>query len=228
MDLLELEKKIKVEFNNKDLLKQALTHRSYINENPNSGLENNERLEFLGDAVLEIVVTEYLYHNYSNPEGELTNWRAALVNARMLSEIAGRLELNDYLLLSKGEAKDQGRARQFILADAFEALIGSIYLDQGYEVVKDFINREVLCELPRVIEEKLYQDPKSHFQEIAQEKVGITPHYEVINESGPDHNKKFLVGGYWETKLIPEGEGSSKQEAETKAAETALRKEEWK
>lgn len=227
MDLSDLEKQIKVEFNDKKLLKQALTHRSYINENPDIDLENNERLEFLGDAVLEIAVTEYLYHNYENPEGELTNWRAALVNARMLAEIAGRIELDNYLLLSKGEAKDKGRARRFILADALEALIGAIYLDRGYDEVRGFIKREVLSELPRVIEEKLYQDPKSRFQEEAQDKVGITPNYKVVNESGPDHNKKFVVGVYLEKELVAKGEGSSKQEAETAAAEAALEEKEW-
>jgi ribonuclease-3 len=227
VNLSSLEKIIRIEFNNKDLLQQALVHRSYLNENPDFRLKDNERLEFLGDAVLEMVVTEYLYQNYPNPEGELTNWRAALVNAKMLAQVADQLKLNNYLLLSRGEAKDTGRARRYILANTFEALIGAIYLDQGYEKAKEFIEREILKELPRIIKQKLYRDPKSRFQEKAQERVGITPSYEVIKEWGPDHAKKFIVGIYLDKELVAQGEGSSKQEAQERAAEAALDKKGW-
>src|SRR3990167_5434620 len=221
--LSELEEKIGFKFKNKDNLLQALTHRSYLNENPDWHLDHNERLEFLGDAVLELIVTEYLYNNYPNPEGELTNWRAALVNAKMLAQIAKRLELNNHLFLSRGEAKDTGRARQYILANAFEALIGAIYLDQGYEAVKNFIEREVLKELPHILENQLFRDPKSRFQEMAQEKAGITPSYEVLKEWGPDHAKRFVVGVYLGKELVAQGEGNSKQEAQEKAAWEGLK-----
>ncbi len=227
-NLSSLEKRIKIKFNNKDLLQQSLVHRSYLNENPEFHLSDNERLEFLGDAVLEIAVTDYLYQNYSNSEGELTNWRAALVNAKMLANVANQLEINNYLLLSHGESKDNGRARNYILANALEALIGAIYLDQGYEKSKEFIEKEIIKELPEVIEQKLYQDPKSRFQEEAQERVGITPSYKVIKEWGPDHDKQFIIGVYLEEELIAENQGSSKQEAQEKAAESALKEKKWK
>jgi ribonuclease-3 len=226
-NLSSLEKVIGIEFNNKDLLQQAFVHRSYLNENPDFYLKDNERLEFLGDAVLEMAVTGYLYRNYPNPEGELTNWRAALVNAKMLAKIADRLGMNNYLLLSRGEAKDTGRARRYILANAFEALIGAIYLDQGYEKAGQFIEKEILKELPQIIKQKLYRDPKSRFQEEAQDRVGITPVYEVIKEWGPDHAKNFIVGVYLNQELIAKGQGASKQEAQEKAAEAALKKKGW-
>jgi len=205
----------------------ALTHRSYLNENTKWHLPHNERLEFLGDAVLELVVTEYLYNNYPNPEGEMTNWRAALVNANMLAKVSGEFDLNDFVLLSRGEAKDTGRARQYILANAIEALIGSIYLDQGYEKSKEFITRFVIKELKEIIEKKLFRDPKSLFQEKAQEKVGVTPTYEVLEEWGPDHARNFKVGVYLGNELIGEGQGPSKQEAQQVAAEDALNKKNW-
>lgn len=226
-NLSSLEKKIKIKFNNQDLLQQAFVHRSYLNENPDFHLKDNERLEFLGDAVLEMVVTEYLYKSYPNSEGELTNWRAALVNAKMLAKIADQIELNNYLLLSKGETKDTGRARQYIMANAFEALIGVIYLDQGYEKSYQFIEREILKELSEIIKQKLYRDPKSKFQEKAQDKVGITPSYEVIKEWGLDHAKNFVIGAYLDKELIAEGQGVSKQEAQEKAAQAALKKKGW-
>jgi ribonuclease-3 len=225
--LSSLEKSIGIKFNNQDLLQQSLVHRSYLNENPDFHLKDNERLEFLGDAVLELVVTEYLYQNYPNPEGELTNWRAALVNAKMLSEIADRLGMNNYLLLSRGEAKDTGRARHYILANTLEALIGAIYLDQGYEKISQFIKKEILKELSQIIKQKLYQDPKSRFQEEAQDRVGLTPVYEVIKEWGPDHAKQFIVGVYLNQKLVAKGQGVSKQEAQEKAAQAALEKKKW-
>jgi len=223
----ELESKIGFEFKNKDFLLSALTHRSYLNENTNWKPDHNERLEFLGDAVLELVVTEYLFKNYPNPEGEMTNWRAALVNANMLSKISGEFDLNDYVLLSRGEAKDTGRARQYILANAVEALIGAIYLDQGYEPCERFIGKFILKELPTIIEKRLYRDAKSLFQEMAQDKVGITPNYEVLKEWGPDHARNFEVGVFLEKELIGQGQGPSKQEAQQSAAEDALAKKGW-
>lgn len=226
-DISLLEKKIGISFNNKDLLLQALTHRSYINENPKWHLDQNERLEFLGDAVLELVVTEYLYHNYPNPEGELTNWRASLVNANILSEISKEFDLNDFILLSRGEAKDTGRARQYILANAVEALIGAIYLDQGYQKSLEFIHRWILKELTRIFEQRLYRDPKSLFQEKAQEKVGVTPSYQVLEEWGPDHARNFKIGVFLGKDMIAEGEGPSKQDAQQKAAEAALKAKGW-
>ena len=196
MDLDKLEKKIGVKFDNKDLLRHAMVHSSYINENPKFRLSDNERLEFLGDAVLEMAVTEYLYRDYPNPEGELTSWRSALVNTKMLSKVAKRIGINDHLLLSRGEAQDTGKARQCILANAMEALIGAVFLDQGYQKTAEFIEREILKELPEIIKQKLYRDPKSRFQEKAQDIVGITPSYKVIREWGPDHAKSFVIGFY--------------------------------
>ena len=225
--LLELEERIGTGFKNHDLLLQALTHRSYINENPKWHLDQNERLEFLGDAVLELAVTEYLYNNYPDPEGELTNWRAALVNSIMLAKISTKFDLNNYLLLSRGEAKDVGRARQYILANAVEAVIGAIYLDQGYQTANDFISRFVLEELSEILKGGAYKDYKSRFQEEAQDRVGITPTYEVLKEWGPDHAKHFNIGVFLEKELAGEGEGPSKQDAQQEAAKDALEKKEW-
>ena len=225
--LVQLENKIDIKFKDRNILLQALTHRSYLNENPKWGQDHNERLEFLGDAVLELVVTEYLYKIYPNPEGELTNWRAALVNAVMLARIAGEFDLNDYILLSKGEARDTGRARQYILANAMESLIGAIYLDQGYDVSEKFIQKFILKELPGIIENQLYRDAKSLFQEMAQEHVGITPTYEVLKEWGPDHARNFQVGVFLEKEMVGVGDGPSKQEAQQVAASDALKKKGW-
>ncbi len=227
MDLSKLEERLGVVFQNKELLRQALVHRSYLNENPSFGLEHNERLEFLGDAVIELVVTEFLYKNYPNPEGELTNWRAALVNAKILSYLAKEAGIEDFLMLSRGEAKDTGRARQYILANAIEAVVGAMYLDSGYGVVGDFIERVVIKELPRILKEHSYKDPKSRFQEEAQERVSATPAYQVMAQWGPDHDKRFRVGVFVAKELIAEGEGASKQEAEEHAAENALVKKNW-
>jgi len=223
MDLAPLESKIKVQFKNSELLQSALTHRSYLNENRRWPMPHNERLEFLGDAVLELITTEYLYRNFPNPEGDLTNLRSALVNYKMLSEIAASLELDKYILLSKGEAKDMGRARQVILANAFEALIGAIYLDGGFEVTKKFVDEFVLEKLGAIVATGKILDPKSKFQELAQEKLGVTPHYKVLNEWGPDHNKNFEVGVFINERQIAKGVGSSKQEAEIAAAENGLK-----
>jgi ribonuclease-3 len=226
-DISALEGKLGVKFNNSQLLVQALTHRSYLNENPDFGLEHNERLEFLGDAVLELVVTEYLYKSFPNPEGELTNWRAALVKAETLSQTADVLKINNFLLLSRGEAKDTGRARQCILANTVEAIIGAMYLDGGYDTAKVFISKNIISFLPEILEKGTYRDPKSVFQEEAQERVGITPTYEVVKEWGPDHAKRFRVGVYLNGDLIAEGEGASKQEAQLEAAKNGLKIKGW-
>lgn len=221
-----LAKKIGIKFNNPKLLEQVLVHKSYLNENKDFELDNNERLEFLGDAVLELIVTEYLYENFENPEGELTNLRSALVRGKMLSRIAEKFSIGKYLYLSRGEEKSGGRTNQLLLANAFEALIGAIYLDQGYEKTKKFVSSQILNHLPEIIEKKLHIDPKSHVQELAQEETGVTPTYEVISENGPDHAKEFKVGLFLGDKKIGEGNGSSKQSAQTAAAENAL--ENWK
>lgn len=225
----KLEKNLDLKFNNIDLLKQAVVHRSYLNEHPDFPLPHNERLEFLGDAVLELIVTEYLYNNYPNPEGDLTNWRASLVNSNMLSVIAKKFDIEKYLFLSKGESKDSNsKARQYILANAFEALIGAIYLDQGKESAKDFIFKNLIVELEDILKNKSYQDPKSRFQEISQDKYGITPCYKVLSETGPDHAKNFVIGIFIDKELVAEGRGSSKQEAQMDAARNALETKGWK
>lgn len=218
---------IKVKFKNIDFLREALTHRSYLNENRSYKLNHNERMEFLGDAVLELVVTEFLYHNYPNPEGELTSWRAALVNGEMLASIAGELGVEDYLLMSRGEAKDPGRARQYLLANAMEAIIGAIYLDQGYDSAKKFIMDNVAIKIEDILKNKSYMDPKSYFQEKSQEHMRITPSYRVLGESGPDHDKRFVVGVFLDEELVAEGEGISKQDAQRNAAAAGLEKKGW-
>lgn len=227
-DLNTLQEQLQVTFRNPDLLRQALVHRSYLNENPGFSLGHNERLEFLGDAVIELVVTENLYQNYPNTEGELTNWRAALVNAKMLAKIANNLNLEPYLYLSRGEAADrQGKARQYILANAFEAVVGAMYIDSGYAVSKIFLEHCLLPELPNILENQLYYDPKSRFQESSQDQLGITPTYQVLSEHGPDHAKHFTVGLYLGDELIAQGEGSSKREAQEQAAEHGLTAKNW-
>jgi ribonuclease III len=227
-DFLILEKKLGLNFKNKDLLMQAFAHRSYLNENPDFGLNHNERLEFLGDAVMELVVTEHLYKEFpEKAEGELTNWRAALVNAKMLTSVAEELGFNEFLLLSRGEEKEGGKARAYILANTWEALVGAIYLDSGYETIDKFIVKYLLSKLSEIIKDGSYKDAKSRFQEEAQEKEGITPAYKVMKESGPDHDKRFVVGVYLQDKLIAEGNGSSKQEAEESAAKLGLEVKNW-
>jgi ribonuclease-3 len=227
-DIGKLEERLEVSFKDKGLLTQAFVHRSYLNEHPSFPLSHNERLEFLGDAVLELVVTEYLFANYPNPEGELTNWRAALVNAKMLADIANEYGLGDFLYLSHGESKDsQGKARQYILANCFEALIGAMYLDLGMEAVGAFIKRSVLSKLEYVLEHRLQIDPKSRFQECAQEIAGMTPTYRVLEEKGPDHAKEFTVGVYLGDEFVASGVGTSKQEAQIAAAERALEAKGW-
>ncbi len=227
-DFSQLEQKLNTPFKNRDILVQAFVHRSYLNENREFSLNHNERLEFLGDAVLELAVTERLYQDFPDrPEGELTSWRAALVNAKMLSSIAKELNFGEYLLLSKGESKENGKARDYILANTMESFIGALYLDQGYKICKNFIEEHVLSKLPKILESKLFEDAKSKFQEIAQERTGITPVYEVIKEWGPDHAKHFRIGVYLNQEMIAEGEGSSKQEAEQDAARNAIKKKHW-
>lgn len=224
-----LEEKIGISFKNQNYLVQALVHRSFLNENREFPLAHNERLEFLGDAVLELVVTEFLFEHYLNPEGELTNWRAALVNAKNCSLVARELDIEPFLFLSHGEQKDAGtKARDYILANAVEAIIGAVYLDQGWDMAKQFITRWVISKLPEILELNLWMDPKSRFQESAQELVGVTPTYKVLNEEGPDHNKEFTIGVYLGKEKIAEGVGTSKQEAQVDAAEHALKIKGWK
>jgi len=222
--LKEIESEIKIDFKNKDLIRQVFVHRSYLNENRNFDLGHNERLEFLGDAVLELVVTEYLYKNYPNPEGDLTNWRAALVRGERIYEVGNELNFEKYLLLSHGEQKNSGKAKRIILANAFEALVGAIYLDKGYRKSKVFIEEYLIKYLPEIFENELHIDPKSKLQEITQDKLSVTPVYEVHKEWGPDHAKQFKIGVYINEKLIAEGEGASKQRAQTQAASEALNK----
>lgn len=227
-DFSKFETKIGYSFRDRRLIEQAFTHRSYLNENRAPGREHNERLEFLGDAVLELVVTEFLFAKYPDkPEGDLTAYRAALVNTQSISDAATKLGMNEFLLLSRGEARDTGRARQIILANAFEALIGALYLDSGYQSAKDFIGKQLFHKTDEVVEKRLWQDAKSRFQELAQEKTGITPNYELSSQSGPDHDKVFVTGVYIGQERIALGEGRSKQEAEQAAAEVALKAKGW-
>lgn len=223
METEKLESKIGVEFKNKDLLKEALTHRSFLNETQDWPLPHNERLEFLGDAVLELVVTENLFNNFPNyPEGKLTVLRAALVNYQMMAKIAAGFDLQNYMLMSRGERIDSMKAKEVILANALEALIGAIYLDAGYEKAKVFIDHFILSHLQEILQNKTYRDSKSELQEFAQERYKITPIYRVLEETGPAHDKIFRIGVFFGDNLIAEGRGSSKQEAEVQAAKDAL------
>ena len=226
----ELEKIIGVEFRDPMLLRQACTHRSYINENRGMGLGHNERLEFLGDAVLELVVTNFLYHKFPDrAEGDLTAYRSALVNTISLAKVGEAMNINPYLLMSKGESKDVGRARAIIIADAVEAIIGAIYTDQGFGIAANFISRNLLevVDIDEIVDKKLWLDAKSRFQERAQEKVGITPSYKTLKETGPDHSKLFTLGVFLGDVQVATGAGLSKQEAEQKAAEKALEVKGW-
>ncbi len=222
------EKKIGYSFKDKRLLETAFTHRSYLNENRASGREHNERMEFLGDAVLELVITEFLYAKYpEKSEGDLTAYRAALVNTQSIAEAATKLGMNEYLLLSRGESRDMGRARLIILANAFEAMIGALYLDSGYGAARDFIGNQLFHKTDDVVANRLWQDAKSKLQEISQDLLGFTPTYEMVNQSGPDHDKKFLVAAHLGAERVATGEGKSKQEAEQAAAEKALAAKGW-
>ena len=227
-DLSGLEKIIGVTFANKDYITQALVHRSYINEHKNFELDHNERLEFLGDAVLELSVTDHLYRTYENPEGELTNWRSALVNSKNLAKVAAGMGVEPYLFLSKGEAKDTGRAREYILGNTMEAIIGAIYLDQGFAAADTFIQKFIIPDLAGMLENNTYVDPKSHLQELAQAELKVTPEYTLIKEEGPDHNKTFVVAVCIEGKECGIGKGASKQTAQLDAAKNALESGEWK
>ncbi|MEA3273453.1 MAG: ribonuclease III [Patescibacteria group bacterium] len=219
--------KLGIKFKDINLLKTALTHRSYLNEHRKNNLEHNERLEFLGDAVLELITTKYLYSHYNKPEGELTNLRAALVKGETLTKIGKELKIDSYLFLSKGEAKTNGRSHNYILANTIEAVIGAMYLDQGIKIAEQFIAKYIIVKLPSIIDNQLYRDSKSLFQEKAQEKEGITPSYKLVAENGPDHNKHFKVGAYLDSSLIAEGKGDSKQEAQQNAAAESLKVKNW-
>ena len=229
-ELLKLEAILGVTFSDHKTLISAITHRSFLNENRNATQEHNERLEFLGDAVLELVITDYLFSKYpEKPEGELTSVRAALVNTNTLAEASTKLGINDFLLLSKGEAKDTGRARLYILANAYEAITGAIYLDQGYNAAANFISENILevIDIEEIVEKKSWIDAKSRFQERAQEKTGQTPNYRTLKETGPDHDKQFTLGVFLGDTQVATGTGPSKQEAEQKAAEKALEIKAW-
>ncbi len=228
IDFSLFEKKTNIIFNNKKLLEQAFIHRSYINENSGEQVSHNERLEFLGDAVLELIVTDYLYNKYPDrDEGDLTAYRSALVNAVIIGEVAQELGMNEYLLLSKGEAKDAGRARSYILANTYEAYVGAVYLDAGYNVARDFISRTLFGKIDTIVAKKLWRDAKSLIQEKAQEYLSVTPVYKVLHEAGPDHDKHFTIGVFFGDDRIAEGKGKSKQEAEQDAARVALEIKEW-
>jgi ribonuclease-3 len=228
IDLSKLQMIIGVQFTDITHLLTAITHRSYLNEHREATWDHNERLEFLGDAVLELVVTDHLFKKYPDkPEGELTAVRAALVNTVSLAGASEQLGINDYLLMSKGESKDVGRARQYILANAFEACIGAIYMDQGYEVAKEFIAARLFSKTEEIVKKRLWQDAKSRFQELAQEHVSVTPTYETVSQEGPDHDRVFTVGVFLRKEKVAEGEGRSKQEAEQKAAEQAIVAKGW-
>lgn len=227
-DLAKLQALLGVSFQDTNILLSAITHRSYLNEHREATWDHNERLEFLGDAVLELVVTDYLYKKFPDkPEGELTAVRAALVNTVSLAQTSEKLGINEYLLMSKGESKDVGRARQYILANAFESCIGAIYLDQGYEPARDFIANQLFQKTDNIVRQRLWQDAKSRFQELAQEHSSVTPTYETLNQAGPDHDRVFTVGVYLRNELVAEGQGRSKQEAEQQAAERAVLAKGW-
>ncbi|HLC95405.1 MAG TPA: ribonuclease III [Patescibacteria group bacterium] len=227
IDLVALKKKLAIKIKNPDLFQEALTHRSYLNEHKKYTHPHNERLEFLGDAVLELAVTRYLFDHFDNPEGELTSFRAALVNGDMLGNIGRTLGLQDFLLMSRGEAKDTGRARGYLIANAMEAIIGALYLDQGFDAAATFIEKQVMVHLDQVLDQGLHTDPKSRFQELAQEKTGITPSYRVLKEWGPDHDRQFTAGVFLDDELVAEGQGASKQDAQREAAKQGLIKKEW-
>lgn len=210
-------------FDNIDLLITAFTHRSYLNEHKKTAQSHNERLEFLGDAVLELVVTEYLYKNYDEPEGVLTNWRSALVRTESISAAAARQDFEPLLRLSRGERRGSERARQQILANAYESVVGALYLEKGYDKAKEFIEKSLLNTLEEILASGAWLDPKSRLQEVVQSKDGFTPVYRVIEESGPDHDKTFIVGVFVNNELKGQGTGPSKQSAQVAAASAALK-----
>ena len=222
--LQEFQDRLGIHFSDISLLERAFIHRSYLNEHPKLGLEHNERIEFLGDAVLELVVTDFLYRTYPNPEGDLTNWRSALVKTESLATVAETLQIADYFKLSRGEAKGNARSHALISANAVEAIIGATYLDQGYDAAKKFITEHIISRLPEILATGTWMDPKSKFQEIAQERFGLTPNYRVMEEAGPDHDKVFTIGVYVGDTLYGKGSGSSKQAGQQEAAAGALEK----
>ncbi len=227
-DLIMLQKILETDFKDSTLLLSAVTHRSYLNEHREATWEHNERLEFLGDAVLELVVTDYLFAKYpEKPEGELTAIRAALVNTNSLAAASELLKINQYLLMSKGESKDEGRARQFILANVFESCIGAMYLDRGYEAARTFIAKWLFDNTEDIVKKRLWQDAKSRFQELSQEHASITPTYDTLSQDGPDHDRIFTVGVFLRNEKVAEGKGRSKQEAEQQAAQAALVAKNW-
>ncbi len=224
----DFEKRFDLDFKDKTLLQQAFIHRSYINENKNLDLEHNERLEFLGDAVLELVVTKFLFKKYpETKEGVLTAYRSSLVRTESISTAARGMGMNELLRLSKGESKDEGKARDYILANTFEAFIGAVYLDQGYDEARRIIADALFDNIDEVIKTGSWKDHKSYVQEMSQEHYSETPHYEVISATGPDHDKQFVIAIYFGDKKIAEGEGNSKQKAQQDAAHRALEKEGW-
>lgn len=223
LDLSAIEKTLEISFTDRNLLLNAFVHRSYLNENRSFNLPSNERLEFLGDACLELVVSEYLFKTYpEKPEGILTNYRSSLVNTKSLAQSALTIGLGDFLLLSKGEEDGGGRRSEYLLANTFESVVGAIYLDQGYVSARTFIEKYVLRKLEDIIEHELFKDPKSKLQEYSQAEYNVTPLYSVSKEEGPDHNKVFTVGVYLGNKKIAEGTGPSKQKAELDAAQNAF------
>ncbi len=227
-NLQKMEKLLDVHFDETIHLLTAITHRSYLNEHREATQDHNERYEFLGDAVLELVVTDFLFHKYpEKPEGELTAIRAALVNTLSLADAATKMNINEFLLLSKGEARDTGRARQYILANTFESIIGAIYLDQGYGAAREFVAGHLFDKTDVIVAKRLWQDAKSRFQELAQEHNSITPSYITLGQSGPDHDRVFTVGVFLGSEKIAEGKGRSKQEAEQAAAEAGITAKGW-
>jgi ribonuclease III len=228
LDLKQLQELLEVTFSDPFLLLSAVTHRSYLNEHKEASWEHNERLEFLGDAVLELVVTDHLYKKYpEKPEGELTAVRAALVNTNSLAAASEIMGINKYLLMSRGESKDEGRARLYILANVFEACIGALYLDQGYDAAQNFIAKRLFSNTDNIVKKRLWQDAKSRFQELSQEKASITPTYDTISQDGPDHDRVFTVGVFLRHEKVGEGKGRSKQEAEQQAASDAINNKGW-
>jgi len=219
----EIETILGVTFKNVEIYREAFTHRSYLNEHKKHDIAHNERLEFLGDAVLELVVTDHLFRSYNNPEGDMTAWRSALVKTESLAEVAERLQLGQYLLMSRGEAKSGGRTREALLANMVESIIGAIYIDYGYDEAARFINEHIVSSLVNILKTGAWIDAKSSFQELTQEKEGITPHYELMREEGPDHEKTFTIGVYVGDRLCGEGQGNSKQSAQQAAAQIALK-----
>ncbi|OHB19008.1 MAG: ribonuclease III [Parcubacteria group bacterium RIFCSPHIGHO2_01_FULL_47_10b] len=223
-----VEQKLGIAFHNPSLIEQALVHKSYAAENPAWAHKHNERLEFLGDAVLELVVSEHLYRTHTeSPEGDLTNWKSILVNTKMLSMVASDLGISEHISLSRGERISEGAKKESILANTTEAIIGALYLDQGYEAARDLVTRIIISREKEMLSRAPDYNPKGRFQEEAQRRVAVTPTYRVLEESGPDHNRHFVVGAYIGDRFIAQGTGSSKQEGEAAAAREALRVEGW-